>query len=125
MATSEDIVRRAAAAFNAGRRDEARKLCEEGLVPSPGEPMISHLLAAVLATAGELDAAAEIELVAGGNVDVDERVEELVPAPSAESWRPVRPRARWLEGGIHFGLGSTLAMSRAALEKAGGLEPLG
>jgi ceramide glucosyltransferase len=32
--------------------------------------------------------------------------------------------ARWLEGGIHFGLGSTLAMSRAALAKAGGLEPL-
>src|SRR6266851_2371621 len=32
--------------------------------------------------------------------------------------------ARKLEGGIRFGLGSTLAMSRAALEKAGGLEPL-
>jgi ceramide glucosyltransferase len=32
--------------------------------------------------------------------------------------------ARWLEGGIHFGLGSTLAMSKAALAKAGGLEPL-
>jgi ceramide glucosyltransferase len=32
--------------------------------------------------------------------------------------------ARWLEGGIRFGLGSTLAMSKAALEKAGGLEPL-
>jgi ceramide glucosyltransferase len=32
--------------------------------------------------------------------------------------------ARWLEGGIRFGLGSTLAMSRIALEKAGGLEPL-
>jgi ceramide glucosyltransferase len=32
--------------------------------------------------------------------------------------------ARWLEGGIHFGLGSTLAMSKAALGKAGGLEPL-
>ncbi len=32
--------------------------------------------------------------------------------------------ARWLEGGIRFGLGSTLAMSRVALEKAGGLEPL-
>jgi tetratricopeptide (TPR) repeat protein len=57
MATSEDIVRRAAAAFNAGRRDEARKLCEEGLVASPGEPMIGHLLAAVLAASGELDAA--------------------------------------------------------------------
>jgi ceramide glucosyltransferase len=32
--------------------------------------------------------------------------------------------ARRLEGGIHFGLGSTLAMSRAALAAAGGLEPL-
>jgi ceramide glucosyltransferase len=32
--------------------------------------------------------------------------------------------ARWLEGGIRFGLGSTLAMSRVALAKAGGLEPL-
>jgi ceramide glucosyltransferase len=32
--------------------------------------------------------------------------------------------ARWLEGGIHFGLGSTLAMSKAALGKAGGLEAL-
>jgi tetratricopeptide (TPR) repeat protein len=55
--TSEDIVRRAAAAFNAGRRDEARKLCEDGLVTSPGDPMISHLLAAVLAASGELDTA--------------------------------------------------------------------
>ena len=32
--------------------------------------------------------------------------------------------ARKLEGGIHFGLGATLAMSRAALAAAGGLEPL-
>jgi ceramide glucosyltransferase len=32
--------------------------------------------------------------------------------------------ARKLEGGIRFGLGSTLAMSRSALAKAGGLEPL-
>jgi ceramide glucosyltransferase len=32
--------------------------------------------------------------------------------------------ARWLEGGIRFGLGSTLAMSKSALAKAGGLEPL-
>ena len=32
--------------------------------------------------------------------------------------------ARMLEGGIRFGLGSTLAVSRAALEKAGGLQPL-
>jgi ceramide glucosyltransferase len=32
--------------------------------------------------------------------------------------------ARRLEGGVHFGLGATLAMSRAALTAAGGLEPL-
>jgi ceramide glucosyltransferase len=32
--------------------------------------------------------------------------------------------ARKLERGIHFGMGSTLAFSRAALAKAGGLEPL-
>ena len=32
--------------------------------------------------------------------------------------------ARMLEGGIHFGLGSTLAMRRDALFAAGGLEPL-
>jgi ceramide glucosyltransferase len=32
--------------------------------------------------------------------------------------------ARKLEGGVHFGLGATLAMSRQALAAAGGLEPL-
>jgi ceramide glucosyltransferase len=32
--------------------------------------------------------------------------------------------ARWLEGGIRFGLGSTLAVSREALTASGGLEPL-
>jgi ceramide glucosyltransferase len=32
--------------------------------------------------------------------------------------------ARWLEGGIRFGLGSTLATTKTALSKAGGLEPL-
>jgi ceramide glucosyltransferase len=32
--------------------------------------------------------------------------------------------SRMIEGGLHYGLGSTLAISRAALEKTGGLEPL-
>jgi ceramide glucosyltransferase len=32
--------------------------------------------------------------------------------------------ARWLEGGIRFGLGSTLAMTKTALARAGGLETL-
>ena len=57
MPTPEDIVRRATTAFNAGRRDEARRLCEQGLIGSPGEPMLSHLLAAVLFASGETEAA--------------------------------------------------------------------
>jgi ceramide glucosyltransferase len=32
--------------------------------------------------------------------------------------------SRMLEGGIHFGLGSTLAMPRAVLDRIGGFEPL-
>ena len=55
----EDIVRRATTAFNAGRRDEARGLCEQGLIGSPGEPMLSHLLAAALFASGEPEAARE------------------------------------------------------------------
>ncbi|MGA7831589.1 MAG: bacteriohopanetetrol glucosamine biosynthesis glycosyltransferase HpnI [Terracidiphilus sp.] len=32
--------------------------------------------------------------------------------------------SKWIEGGLHYGLGSTLAVSREALVKAGGLEAL-
>jgi tetratricopeptide (TPR) repeat protein len=52
--SAEDIVRRATAAFNAGRRDEAQHLCEQGLARTPGEPMLGHLLAAVLFAKGEI-----------------------------------------------------------------------
>jgi tetratricopeptide (TPR) repeat protein len=55
--TAEDIVRRATAAFNSGRPDEARKLCEQGLTRQPGEPMLHHLLAAVLFSKGEIQSA--------------------------------------------------------------------
>ena len=54
---AEEIVRRATAAFNAGSRDEARKLCEQGLGRAPGDPMLSHLLAAVLFSQGEIESA--------------------------------------------------------------------
>ena len=57
MTNPEDVVRRATTAFNARRRDEARRLCEDGLIGSPGEPMLSHLLAAVLFASGETEAA--------------------------------------------------------------------
>jgi tetratricopeptide (TPR) repeat protein len=55
--TAEDIVRRATAAFNAGQPDQARQLCERGLARAPGDPMLSHLLAAVLFSKGEMHAA--------------------------------------------------------------------
>jgi tetratricopeptide (TPR) repeat protein len=54
---TEDLVRRATAAFNAGSRDEARGLCEQGLNRAPGDPMLSHLLAAVLFSQGEIQSA--------------------------------------------------------------------
>jgi tetratricopeptide (TPR) repeat protein len=55
--TAEDIVRRATAAFNSGKREEARQLCEQGLSREPGEPMLNHLLAAVLFSQGEIQPA--------------------------------------------------------------------
>jgi tetratricopeptide (TPR) repeat protein len=51
--SAEDIVRQATAAFNAGRPDEARRLCDQGLSSAPGDPMLHHLLAAVLFSQGE------------------------------------------------------------------------
>src|ERR1700744_6520706 len=55
--SAEELVRRAAAAFNAGRRDEARQICEQGLASEPGEPMLNHLLAAVLFSENQTDIA--------------------------------------------------------------------
>jgi predicted Zn-dependent protease len=99
--TAEDLVRRATAAFNAGRRDEAKQLCEQGLARAPNEPMLSHLLAAVLFSASENSAARR-------HIEASARRTILMPrfristAPSRSrhsamrSWR--RP-ARWIRQG--------------------------
>jgi tetratricopeptide (TPR) repeat protein len=55
--SAEDIVRRATAAFNAGRRDEAQQLCEQGLARVPDEAMLNHLLATVLFAKGDVRSA--------------------------------------------------------------------
>jgi tetratricopeptide (TPR) repeat protein len=55
--TVEEVVRRATTAFNSGRPGEARKLCEEGLSRQPRDPMLNHLLAAVLFSSGEVQPA--------------------------------------------------------------------
>jgi len=52
--TAEELVHRAAAAFNAGRSDEAAQLCEQGLARAPHEPMLHHLFAAVLFAKGAI-----------------------------------------------------------------------
>jgi tetratricopeptide (TPR) repeat protein len=51
--SAEELVRRATTAFNAGRKDEAQNVCERGLAREPGEPMLSHLLAALLFSKNE------------------------------------------------------------------------
>lgn len=50
--TAEKLVRRATEAFNAGKPDEAQRLCEQGLARDPGDPVLHHLLAAVLFSRG-------------------------------------------------------------------------
>jgi tetratricopeptide (TPR) repeat protein len=55
--SAEDIVRRATAAFNAGKPDDALKLCEQGLARDPGDAMLHHLLAAVLFSKGAIEPA--------------------------------------------------------------------
>jgi tetratricopeptide (TPR) repeat protein len=52
--STQDRAKRAVAAFNRGRHDEARLLCEEGLKREPREPTLNHLLAAFLFAKGEV-----------------------------------------------------------------------
>src|SRR5579871_768993 len=61
--SAEELVRRATAAFNAGRREDARRFCEQGLKREPGEPTLSHLFAAMLLADGAIaPARAQIEI---------------------------------------------------------------
>lgn len=52
MDDTQALVRRATAAFNSGKPDEAQRLCEQGLARDPGDPVLHHLLAAVLFSRG-------------------------------------------------------------------------
>lgn len=55
--TIRDQVRRAVAAFNAGRHDEARRISENELRQRPHDAALNHLLAAILFAKGDLGAA--------------------------------------------------------------------
>lgn len=52
MNDTQTLVRRATAAVNAGKPDEAQRLCEQGLARDPADPVLHHLLAAVLFSRG-------------------------------------------------------------------------
>jgi tetratricopeptide (TPR) repeat protein len=52
MDDTQTLVRRATAAFNSGKPDEAQRLCEQGLAREPGDPVLHHLIAAVLFSRG-------------------------------------------------------------------------
>ena len=54
---AQDIVRKAVAAFNSGRHQDAQKLCEQGLARQPLEPTLNHLLAAMLFKPSEFSSA--------------------------------------------------------------------
>jgi tetratricopeptide (TPR) repeat protein len=56
---AQDIVRRAVAAFNSGRHQDAQKLCERGLARQPLEPTLNHLLAAMLFKQSQFSSAGE------------------------------------------------------------------
>ncbi|WJI51144.1 tetratricopeptide repeat protein [Mesorhizobium sp. C089B] len=59
---SDDLIRRALAAFNSGNHRQAIDVCELGLKQHPGDPALCHLLAAVLFAKADLpEARAHIE----------------------------------------------------------------
>jgi len=116
---AEDIVRRAAAAFNAGRADEARRLCEQGLSRTPGEPMLSHLLAAVLFAAHDV-AAARTHIAASLARRPDNAAAQLLAARIARASKDYDAALAHLDRAI------ALAPQREAfLEKARTLDQAG
>jgi tetratricopeptide (TPR) repeat protein len=82
--TAEDIVRRATAAFNAGKPDEARALCEQGLRRAPDEPMLHHVLAAVLFAKGDV-ATARVHIEASLARQPDNAAARMLAARIARS----------------------------------------
>ena len=115
----EDIVRSATAAFNAGRADQARGLCEQALQPHPGDPMLSHLLAAVLFSQGEPHAA-RLHIAASLAKRPDNAAAHLLAA------RIARARDAFDDALSHLDRAIALAPQREAfLEKARTLDQAG
>ena len=83
------------------------------------------------ATKNEIDAAPPVGMVtalyrgqAHGSILRDGLPSRLEALGIATDFQAGVLLSKWIERGLHYGLGSTLAMRRDALEKAGGLLPL-
>jgi tetratricopeptide (TPR) repeat protein len=117
--TAEDIVRCATAAFNAGRRDEACQLCEQGLIRTPGDPMLSHLLAAVLFSQGEIQ-------IARGHIETSLAKRPDNAAAHLLAARIARAGKTFEDALLHLDRAIALAPQREAfLEKARTLDQAG
>ncbi|CAM5764175.1 hypothetical protein LMIY3S_01058 [Labrys miyagiensis] len=116
---SLDIVRRAIAAFNAGRPGEALQLCDAGLRGAPRDRALNHLVAAISLAAGDVARAeAAIGLaLAGGTGSAPQHL--LAARILAAAGKPV-PALQHCEKAISMG-----ASPEALLEQARLLTALG
>ena len=114
-----DRVRNAISAFNQGRHDEARRLCEEGLRRQPRDAILNQLLAAVLFAKGDMATArthAEVSLA----VRADSAPAQLLAG------RIARAAQDFDAALIHLGRAAVLAPnSEARLELARTLDAAG
>jgi tetratricopeptide (TPR) repeat protein len=119
---AEDVVRQATAAFNAGRRDEARRLCEHGLTREPGEAMLSHLLAAVLFSIGEIQPA-RLHIEASLAARPDNAAAQLLAARIARATRDFDAALAHLDRALALSPQRETLFEKARTLDAAGLKP--
>lgn len=95
-----------------------------------GPRYLAHILAPFVATERQPPVGMVTALYRGRTHGAGESPEGATLGSKLEAlgistdFAPAVLTSRWLERGLHFGLGSTLAVSRAALDAIGGLAPL-
>ncbi|CCE01748.1 conserved hypothetical protein [Bradyrhizobium sp. STM 3809] len=120
--TTEDIARRAAAAFNAGRAAEARRLCETGLRQSPDDAILSHLLAAVL-FAVEDTAAARLHIETSVSRRPDHAAARLLAARIARVAKDFEPALAHVDRAIALSPHREAFIEKARILDQAGMAP--
>ncbi|WP_292313800.1 tetratricopeptide repeat protein [Mesorhizobium sp.] len=115
----QDQMRRIVADFNAGRHDQARLLCEEGLRQTPDEPALNHLLAAVLFAKGEV-AKARAHIRASLSIRADNASAHLLAGRIARAAKDFEPALHHFGRAAELAPGITVLIERArTLDQAG------